>query len=218
MNISSFSTLLQEAKNWSGRSDISDEQYHSFTYFVGSMANQLLRVGPMEYTAIADITPDGRVVIPPDFLELRSITARFNDKDSKPLQRISWDQFVNYNNNPTQGDDQPRYFSRQGSYFFLNPLPPAGSKATVHYFRSLPDINEVDQTNWLIQVSPLTYFYGTMHFLYMFVMDEERSAWWLEKLQGEMTRVQMIFDNAEYSGATMAIRSREYDGDSPYGI
>lgn len=218
MKISTYDTLIAEAKNWSGRSDLTDDQYNSFTYFAGSMANQLLRITPMERTTILDISPDGHVVIPPDFLELKAATAVFGANDSLPLQRVAWDQYVMYLNGAAPGDTATRFIAQQGSYLFVAPLPPSGSKITMHYYAAMPDINHEEQTNWLVQVSPLTYLYGTLHFLHLFVFDEERAEYWLGKMQGELTRLQLLDDNAKYAGTSLAVRNRTQEGDAPDGL
>lgn len=218
MKISTYSDLIQEAKNWSGRPDIPESQYHSFTYFTGSIANQVLRIAPMEWTAIVDVNPDGTAVIPPDFQELKSITCVFNSETSVPLKRVSWDQFVNFYNNAEDRDTTSRWFSRQGGFWFLAPKPPVGSKITVHYFRTIPDISETEQTNWLIQVAPLVYLYGTLHFLYMYILDEERAKYWEDKMVAEVSRLQAMFDTAEYKGAQMVIQSPNTPGSTEYGV
>lgn len=217
MKIDSYDTLLAEVKNWSGRVDLTDDQYNSFIYFTGSLANQLLRVAPMEWTVILDVSEDGHIIIPSDFLELRSLTAFFNDDDSVPLQYIAWDQFVN-NVNLDNNDDQPLYFSRQGGFWFLSPKPALGTQVTCHYFRTMPDISQEDQINWLVQLSPLSYLYGTLHFLHLFVMDEERAAYWLDKFQAELTRLQLMYDKSEYTGTSLQVRSRSAQGENEYGL
>lgn len=218
MKISTYSTLIAEAKNWSGRSDLTDDQYDSFVYFTGSMANQLLRITPQERTAVLDISPDGHVVIPADFLELKAATAVFGSDDSLPLQRVAWDQYVYYLNGAEQGDTATRYIAQQGPYMFVAPLPPAGSKVTMHYYSAMPDINIEQQTNWLVQVSPLTYLYGVLHFLHLFVFDEERAAYWLEKMQGEIVRLQLTNDAAKHAGTSLAVRARTQEGDMNHGL
>lgn len=215
MKIDSYDTLLAEAKNWSGRTDLTDDQYNSFIYFTGSMANQLLRIAPMEFTAILDVTEDGHVTIPFDFLELKSMTAFFDNDDSVPLTRVAWEQYVNYvNDDDNANATQPHYFSQQGAFWFLAPRPAVGTKVTCHYFRTLPDIQPDAQTNWLVQLSPLTYLYGTLHFLHLFIYDEERAAYWLEKMQGEITRLQLMYDTSLHTGSSLQVRSVLNSGDT----
>lgn len=215
MKINSYDTLLAEAKNWSGRTDLTDDQYNSFIFFTGSMANQLLRVAPMENTVILDVTEDGHVSIPFDFLELKSLTAFFNDDDSVPLSRVAWEQYINYVNDDDNATvSQPAYFAQQGPFWFLAPKPAVGTKVTCHYFRSMPDIQPTDQTNWLVQLSPLTYLYGTLHFLHLFIYDEERAAYWLEKMQGELTRIQGMYDSTTHTGSSLQVRAQLNSGDT----
>lgn len=221
MKITTYNELIQECKNWSGRDDLSDDQYHSFSYFTGSMASQILRVAPMEWTTLIDIGPDGQVVIPPDFYELKSLTWAYNSDTSVPLQQVSWTQFVNYRNLATkQGRSEPTFFGQQGGFWFLSPAPNPDlpSKVTCHYFRTIPDIDANNQTNWLIQLSPLTYFYGVLHFLHLFVYDEERAEYWRLKMSGEMERIQGMYDSSQWKGTVVAVQNKNQPGDAGYGL
>lgn len=219
MKITTYDTLIQEAKNWSGRTDLTDDQYHSFSYLTGSMASQVLRVAPMEWTVVIDVGPDGQVVIPFDFYELKSLTWENNAEDSVPLQQIGWHQFINYRNGATaDGDQESRFFAQQGPFWFLSPNPAPGTKVTCHYFRTIPDIGPTEQTNWLIQLSPLTYLYGTLHFLHLFVYDEERGEYWRGKLEGELQRIQNLYDSSLWKGTLLSVQSKAQPGDYGYGV
>lgn len=221
MKISTYDELITEAKNWSGRSDLTDEQYHSFSYFTGSMASQILRVAPMEWTTIIDVGEDGQVVIPPDFYELKSLTWAYDSETSVPLQQVSWTQFVNYRNAATkQQEDQAKFFAQQGPFWFLSPAPDFDkpSAVTCHYFRTIPDIDSTNQTNWLIQLSPLTYLYGVLHFLHLFVYDEERAEYWRAKMAGEIDRIQMMYETSLYKGTVLAVQNKDNPGDYGYGV
>lgn len=219
MKITTYDELIAEAKNWSGRTDLTDDQYHSFSYLTGSMASQILRVAPMEWTTVITVGPDGQVVIPPDFYELKSLTWEYNDDDSKPLQQVSWEQFVNYRNGATAtADTDTKWFAQQGPFWFLAPNPVSGTSVTCHYFRTIPDIDAVNQTNWLVQLSPLTYLYGVLHFLHLFVYDEERGEYWRQKMEGELARLQNMYDSSLYKGTRLAVQSLKQPGDYGYGV
>lgn len=218
MKITTYDELIKEAKNWSGRSDLTDDQYHSFSYLTGSLASQVLRVAPMEWTSVIDVGPDGQVVIPPDFYELKSLTWKYNAEDSVPLQQVSWPQFVNFRNGASPSDQNAKWFGQQGGFWFLAPNPEPGSEVTCHYFRTIPDIGPTEQTNWLVQLSPLTYLYGILHFLHLYIMDEERGAYWLEKMQGELIRIQNMYETSQYKGTLLSIQSKDQPGDYGYGV
>lgn len=211
MKIAKFDELVSAVKSWSNRSDLSDEVIASFIYMAGSMASQYLRVPAMEAVALLEVNEHGHVTIPPDFVQLKALTHAWDSEKSVPLSLVAWDQYVNYLNSDIQ-DFAPHFFARQGPYWFIAPKPAAGSKATCHYYRTMPDINSDEQTNWLVQMSPLSYLYGSLHFLNLYVMDEARADFWLTKLQGELTRIQQMNDMAEHAGTSLTIRSKEYNG------
>lgn len=218
MAINTYTDLVKEIRMWSNRKDLTDDEIQSFIYYAGSLASQALRVVAMESVEILDVSPDGHCVIPFDFQELRSLTASFNSNDSVPLERIAWDQYINYVNDSSWSDKTPRFYARQGAYWFIAPAPNVSTQVTCHYFRTMPDINNTEQTNWLMDMSPMAYLYGSLHFLYLYIMDEERAAFWQEKFKGEIERLQNMNDTAEYRGTSLTVRSRKNQGVNTNGL
>lgn len=218
MAINTYADLVREIRNWSNRKDLTDDEIQSFVYFAGSLANQALRVVAMENSVILDVTEDGHCVIPFDFQELRSLTASFNSNSSVPLEKIAWDQYINYVNDASWNDKTPRFFARQGPYWFLAPAPNVATKLTCHYYRTMPDISDTEPTNWLIDMSPMCYLYGSLHFLFLYVFDEERAAFWQEKFKGEIERLQNMNDTAEYRGTSLTVRNRTTQGANSNGL
>lgn len=207
MAYETFNDIVKLVKSWSNRRDLSDDEIYNFIYFAGNFANQILRVPAMEFTSILSVSADGHVVIPYDFLELRSMTANFDQQDSVALERVAWDQFVNYKHDDT-GNEQPKYYSRQGAFWFFTPQPAQGTKITCHYYRSMPDVSSTEPENWLTNLSPMTYVFGALHYLYLYVMDDERAAYWLDKFNGELARLQSMADDSEYKGTSITVRDR----------
>jgi hypothetical protein len=203
-----YSEIVTLLKSWSNRRDLTDDNFYNFIYFAGNLANQVLRVPAMEFTEILEVTADGHVIIPYDFLELRSLTALYNEQDSVPLERIAWDQFINYKTDDDGNDVIPQYFARQGSYWFLTPQPLEGTQVTCHYYRSMPDVSVSEPTNWLTNLSPMTYVFGGLHYLYLYLMDDERAAYWLDKFTMEIGRLQGMAENSEYKGTSLSVRRR----------
>lgn len=210
MAIATYTDLIKQVRLWSNRKDLTDYELESFSYMAGSMASQLLRVVPMEHTMILDVSSDGHVAIPPDFQKLRSLTWSTGSEKSVPLELRAWDDFV-YLRNSGIHHMGARWFARQGPLWFIAPLPEGSGKGqiTCHYYRTMPDINPLEQSNWLIDLSPLSYLYGTLHFLYSYVMDEERAEYWRQKFTGELQRLQDINDADEYEGSALTVRKRE---------
>lgn len=209
MAIATYTDLIKQVRLWSNRKDLTDYEIDSFSYMAGSMASQLLRIVPMEHTVVLDVEPGGHVNIPADFQKLRSLTWSTGSDKSVPLELRAWDDFVMMRNANVKHMGT-RWFARQGPRWFVAPVPDvAGTKVTCHYYRTMPDINPLEQYNWLIDLSPLSYLYGTLHFLYSYVMDEERAEYWRLKFTGELQRLQDINDADEYEGSALAVRKRQ---------
>lgn len=207
MAIATYADIANQIRRWTNRTDLEDEDIYSFVYFAGNAANQVLRVPAMEHTEILDVTEGGKIIIPADFLELRSLTAMWNDEQGNPLERVAWDQFVNYRNGET--GPRPKFFARQGPYIWLTPEPAVGEKVTIHYYRSMPDISPDEPVNWLSDLSPMAYLYGGLHFAYLFLQDEERAEYWKGKYQSELERIQDLADTLEHRGSALTIRQRD---------
>lgn len=207
MATATYDDIVKQVRNWTNRSDLLESDIATFIEFAGNATNQVLRVPAMEHTEILEVTEGGKVVIPFDFLELRSMTAYFNSDKSVPLERVAWDQLINYRNFGEQAG-KPRFFARQGPYLWITPAPPEGSLVTVHYYRSMPDIGPDDPINWLSQLSPMCYLYGALHFAYLFIFDEDRSEYWKAKFAQECQRIQDLATKAEHVGSSLTVRPR----------
>ena len=210
MAATTYDEIAAQIKRWANRTDLEDADISDFIFFAGNSANQVLRVPAMEWTEILEVSEGGKLVIPFDFLELRSLTAYWDDNSGVPLERVAWDQFVNYRNN--EEGSRPRFFARQGPYLWLTPEPAPGTKITIHYYRAMPDISPAEQTNWLSQMSPQAYLYGGLHYAHLFLLDEERSEYWKGKYQSELERIQNLADDTEYNGSALTIRLRDTSG------
>lgn len=207
MVIATYDDLRQLVRRWANRIDLEDQDVDSFIFFAGNAANQVLRVPAMEWTEILEVTEGGKVTIPFDFLELRSITAEWDSTGSYPLERVAWDQFVNYRNR--DNSNSTRYFARQGAYFWINAELPVGAKVTMHYYRAMPDISDEQPRNWLLDLSPMAYLYGALHYAHLFLFNEERAEYWKLKYQSELERIQNLATAGEYNGSSLTVRLRE---------
>lgn len=207
MAIATYADLVKLIKRWLNRVDLEDEDINSFIYFAGASANQVLRVPAMEWTEILEVSEGGKIIIPSDYLELRSLTAEWNSEQSVPLERVAWDQYINYRNR--DHGTQPRYFARQGPYLWITPTLAEGSLVTMHYYRTLPDISPEEPVNWLSDLSPMSYLFGALHYAQLFLMNEERAEYWKGKYQMEIERIQQLAESAEYKGSALTVRLKE---------
>lgn len=131
--------------------------------------NRVLRC--REQLKTVSLTPDvdGRVTLPDDYQEFRSITALTN-----PRRRL--DAVV-------PGTAEAMYPNRYAGYpevFVINDdntaqvLPLNTSNIELQYYSKIPALTEAAPTNWLLTKAPTVYLYGTLKHAAIFIGDSER--------------------------------------------
>lgn len=205
MSIASYSDLLTKIPQWAERVDITPELVQDFIYMAESDANQLLRVPAMEF-GVQLLVTNGRITVPFDFMELRRLT---HEDEDNVLQYLSWDQFVQMNvqDGIYQETTTPTFYSRQGPEWFISPVPADDSVILCHYYRFIPALSTDIASNWLLKISPQAYLYGGLKYLFEYVMDQDRAAYWDAKFKAELNKLQSIAERAEHMGSLLAVRS-----------
>lgn len=205
MALASYDELVTKIPQWAERTDLPVELIQDFIYMAEAECSQLLRVPAMENAELLVVT-NGRVSVPFDYLELRRLT---HENEDQVLQYLSWDQFVDVNREGGIYNESstPQYFSRQGSLWYISPEPADGTNILCHYYRYVPALSSTVQSNWLLEVSPQAYLYGSLKYLFEYVMDQDRAAYWENKFSQEMTKLQAIADRSEYTGSHLNVRN-----------
>lgn len=205
MPIATYSELLTKIPQWAERSDITPDLVADFIYMAEADASQLLRVPAMEYAQQLTVS-NGRITIPFDYMDLRRLT---HENEDHVLKYLPWEQFVTVNiqGGIYQDTQTPQYFSRQGSEWFISPEPADDTLILCHYYRYIPALDSNIQSNWLLKISPQTYLFGALKYLFEFVMDNERAAYWDTKFKDELNKLQGIADRSEHIGTSLAVRS-----------
>lgn len=205
MAIASYNDLLAKIPQWGERIDLDESLIRDFIFMAEAEAGQLLRVPAME-SAEQLVVTGGKVKIPFDFMELRRLT---HEHEDNVLKYLSWDQFVTVNRDGgvNQDTQTPQYFSRQGADWFISPAPADGQVILCHYYRFIPALGDDQSSNWLLKISPQTYLFGGLKYLFEYVMDQERAAYWTKRFSDELTKLQAIADRAEHTGSILVVRS-----------
>lgn len=205
MSIATYEDLLVKIPQWAERVDLATDLIQDFIYMAEAECSQLLRVPAMEHAEQLTVT-NGSITIPFDYVELRRLT---HENEDNVLQYLSWDQFVKVNiqGGVYQETQTPQFFSRQGPQWFISPEPSDDSVILCHYYRYIPALTYDVDSNWLLKISPQVYLYGGLKYLFEYVMDMERAAYWEAKFKAEINKLQAIADSAEYRGTHLAVRT-----------
>lgn len=205
MAIASYSDLQAKIRLWSERNDLSNDILDDFIFMTESTAMNNLRVPAMENTEVIAAT-DSTLIIPFDYLQLRRLSGP-DATDGPVLQYIPWDGFVNLIHNATSpSTTNLRYYSRQGSRWFVYPEVADGTEFTCHYYRVFPTLSTLQPTNWLLELSPQAYLYGCLQHTFEFLMDQERAVYWEDKFMKELSIIQDMADKAEHRGSLLSVQ------------
>jgi hypothetical protein len=195
-----FQSLVVAIQDWSARGDITVPLIEQFIGMAEAKANELLRVPSME--AVKDISVvSGRLQIPNDFMELRALTSPDGDS-SRQLRYVSFDQFMKIRHTGAQDSIA---FNRQGPYWYLASEPADGANYTCYYYRGIETLESLNPVNWLLQMSPQSYLYGALWYLFEYTFDDARAQYWQARFMTEIQTIQAIADAAEHHGSILAV-------------
>lgn len=127
----------------------------------GSQETPALRVREME--EIDTLTPtDGVAVLPGDYLEY--ITVAEADGRQRVLDYITPDQAHRWY--PSQPGGGAQYFTIIGEN--LHTFPQASGDLSLTYYKTIPPLTPVDDTNWLLAKNPNIYLHATLFAAFTF--------------------------------------------------
>lgn len=76
----------------------------------------------------------------------------------------------------------PAHFAIEGENILFGPVPSSSLSIKGTYYKTIPALASGTTTNWLLTDHPDLYLAGTLHYAFLFLMDEARSALWGEKM------------------------------------
>jgi hypothetical protein len=158
-----------------------------------------LRVAEMEKTAALTADANGKLILPADYLEFRSMQPGTPGYDALALGGIdATSGFV-----PTGG--VPARTSITGNV--VSTYPRANAPVTVTYYAKIPALSDSNPTNWLLTKAPGVYLYGSLLESAPFESDDARMQSWLALYQSAIAGLKATDAGARFANATVRVRS-----------
>jgi hypothetical protein len=190
MSLATYNDLETAIGNWLSRTDYVP-RIPEFITLAEAEFNRRLRVMDMETRATALVA--AAATLPPDFLEMRSITV-----DNATVSFVTASDFFSLQ---LDGPDEPHFYTIADGQLFITPTPSSGTM-TMTYYASIPALQQTAQTNWLMTKAPDLYLFGAL-------MQAEFYGWNDKRLPLIKARVDEIIAQLE------AENSRRVMGASP---
>lgn len=161
------------------------------------------------FKMLAEVDLEGsnfkRVQLPSDWLESRNVTVagRQLTYQSPDILDMERGKVLNGATDPLY----PCFYTHFGDYLEIWPYPDEDYTVTLQYYRSIPPLaSQTGQTNWLLQRSPATYFYGSLIHSAPFLHDDARIALWSKLFNDTLAELQGASDMAQHSGSRLTRR------------
>ena len=157
-----------------------------------------LRVAEMEKTAT--LTPDanGKLTLPADYLESRSLAPGAAGYDALTLSGID------ANVGLYRYGGVPRRMSISGQTVSTFPL--ANGAVTLLYYAKIPSLSDANPSNWLLAKAPGVYLYGSLIETAPFEIDDARSQIWLALYTNALAGLKTTDTGMRYANAVSRVR------------
>ena len=101
----------------------------------------------------------------------------------------------------------PYLYAHVDGQFELYPTPSSDTDFELLYYKEIPDL-ATNSTNWLLDLAPDIYLYGSLRHSAPYLAEDARIAVW-EKLYGEaMLMLTTASEKAQYSGTGLLLKIR----------
>lgn len=223
MTIASNTDLIQRCQDWLfGRSDIAARVPDFITLFEAK-ANRSLFCRQMETRAITTIDMGSSepefVTLPSDFQTMRrvrlvnTLTPTNGTGAEKPRLRYATGAQIDdlREENPAPG--APIWFSIFGDELELLPTPDQAYSVEMVYRCNIPALGSSSPggpiaTNWLLEVAPDAYLYGTLMEAAPYLHEDERIAVWSAGVTAAFQQLNDLSEKATYDAGPLVMRRR----------
>jgi hypothetical protein len=208
--LATFDDLVQRCQDWLfGRADIA-AQVPTFIRLFEAKANRKLMCRQMEIRAIAsvDITsvePEF-LELPADFQTMRRVRLVKSASDKPKLKFATGQQIDDLRENNKDNNGQPVWFSLFSDQMELCPTPTANYQVEMVYRRYLLALSSNNETNWLLDLAPDAYLYGTLMEAAPYLMDDDRIPTWASGVQSAFQDLSDLSQQALYNAGPLVMR------------
>jgi len=209
MTIATRQELIDEVQSWLfGRGDIATK-VPTFIRMFEAKANRILRCRQMEERATAYVNLTGApefVSLPENFQTMRRI--RLPEETQKKTLKFAVPTQLDALREQSDTAGTPEFFTIFGTELELYPTPNAASELEMIYRRTLAPLVAAADTNWLLDLAPDLYLYGTLMEAAPYLHEDERIPTWASGVQGGFADLNKLSDDATYNAGPLVIRRR----------
>lgn len=209
--IGTYAQLITECQDWLfGRADIA-AKVPSFVRLAEAKLNRTLKCRQMEQRSTADVdlaTDEPEfITLPGDFHSMRKV--RLSSAVGKPrLKFATGAQMDDLREQRCNAAGTPIWFTIAGEEMELCPTPASAFTIEMTYRKYLPALTDDNQQNWLLDMAPDAYLYGTLMEAAPYLHEDERIQVWASGVQGAVDQLNSLSEEALYNAGPLVMRRK----------
>ena len=179
MAITTYAELQSSVGDWLNRSDLTSV-IKDFIVVAESEFRRTIRHRKM--ITRSDATFDREYsATPPDWYQTVSLILKTDPV--RPLEYVT-NEAMHDLKNTSSATGKPRYYTHVGDEIQVFPVPDGdGYSGELVYYAKLPALSDSATSNWLLDLAPDIYLYGTLKQSAPYLRDDERTGMWVQLYQ-----------------------------------
>jgi len=202
-----YDELKADVADWLNREDLAT-RIPSFIKLAEARFNRDLRVRQMIKRAVAETdSGENYVTLPGDWLEARSIKAAVAGQ-LVALQYLTIEGTDRLQRERAFEVGQPAYFNITGNRLEIIPRPPDGTQVEMIYYGKIPALSDESTSNWLLDLWPDMYLYGTLAHSAPYLKDDDRIETWASLYDRGLSEIRLADERAQHSSFSLRMRAK----------
>jgi len=146
--------------------------------------------------------------LPADFLE--PVRLHINDERSTRLELASLDDMLQFRMESGDRHGKPQYYAISGDALEVFPTPDTTYSTEMLYYTELESLSDLNPSNWLLEISPDAYLYGSLMQSAPYLKDDARMAVWSMLYSGAIAGTNLQSNKAKSGGSGLRLKIRSY--------
>jgi hypothetical protein len=206
MALTTYAELKASIADWLDRDDLTNVITDFITLAEHQMEREIRHYKMIERSA-ANL--DSRYsAVPADWLQ----TIRFGitSADTYRLEMVSIDDIITKRERSLDTVGRPKYYAHVGDLFELYPTPDKAYATELVYYQKIPALSASNTSNWLLDVAPDAYLYGSLLQAAPYLGEDERVQVWSSLYSGAVASVNSSSDRTRQSSGNLRMKVTSY--------
>jgi len=200
----SYAWLISTAADFLNRQDL-NATIPTFITLAESGFNRSIRSRKMLGRSTSPLI-NHYTTLPEDFLEAKNV--QLNTTPVQPLEYVSQEMADDLRQGKFRSVGKPQLYTIVGDTIEVIPLPDGEYEIELTYYKRIPGLSDDAPSNWLLELNPDLYLYGTLVASAPYLKEDERLPMWAEWTKSLIAALNDESDRAERSGSILKIRQR----------